>query len=229
MMVSGDHNRSCEKHAALRPPKADPWPMSTAERRASEEGYWHRLATRYDIPPRYRSLRLDELAATPAVQAVREFLEDEDNCVRCLTLAGPPGVGKTVALVAAFREEACWGAAPDSAIWYSMSGLVRALLANAGTNAGTVVEAAINADLLALDDLGLAYLKAGGLAESAIEEILVEREAREAMTLMTTNLPLPAFEAHVGDRVADRLRGPWGVWYSLPGQSLRRKRRGTGA
>jgi len=229
-LAAGDHNSGCAKHAALRPPKIDPWPMPPAERRGAEGSYWPRLARRYNVPPRYRDLRLEELmatpaTATPAVQAMSEFLEEGEP--RCLTLAGPPGVTKTATMVAGFREEACWACEPDCAVWYSMPALARALLDPDTSRAA--VDACIKADLLALDDVGLAYTKAGGWVESAFEEILVEREANYSLTLMTTNLPLTAFEAHVGDRVADRLRGPWGEWVALPGQSLRRKRRGTGA
>jgi hypothetical protein len=43
---------------------------------------------------------------------------------------------------------------------------------------------------------------------------------------MTTNLTEGLFAEAMGDRVADRiLRGDWGVWCSLPGRSLRAKRR----
>lgn len=225
-MVPRAHNGRCPEHAHLGPSREDLYPMSSAERRAAEAGYWCGLAARYSIPPRYRDLRLEELTATPAVQAMRDALETEDP--RCITLAGPPGVGKTVALIAGFRDWACWmlEPEPDSAAWYSMPALARGLLSE---EAKAIVNGCIKADLLAIDDVGLAYTKAGGWVEAAFEEILVEREAREAMTLLTTNLPLTTFEAHVGDRVADRLRGPWGEWHSLPGQSLRRKRRGTGA
>jgi hypothetical protein len=228
LFVAGRHHFGCKEHPSLRPPKVNPWPMASPERRAAEESRWNRLATRHNIPPRYRDLRLEELmatpvTATPAVQAMSEFLEQDEP--KCLTLAGPTGRGKTVSLVVGFRETSCWDA--DSPLWYPMPTLARALL-NPDSSGGTL-EACIRADLLAIDDIGATYVKAGGFVEGALEEIFCEREANYAMTLLSTNLPLPAFEEAVGDRIADRLRGQWGQWVSLPGESLRRKRRQVGS
>lgn len=194
--------------------------MSNDEKRAAEAPRWLRLANRLNIPTRYHGVRLDDVTATPAVVAMREFLFDERNDERCIVEAGPTGVGKTTAVIAGVRERVIWGG--HKGAYFSMSALARALL---GEDRDEALDQCLEADLLAVDDVGGAYTKEGGLVETLFEEILVEREANKMLTMLSTNLTLPAFAQAMGDRVADRvIRGQWGHWVSLPGQSLRRKR-----
>ena len=58
-----------------------------------------------------------------------------------------------------------------------------------------------------------------------VEELFVERELARAWTVFTSNLPEPALITFVGDRVADRLLGPWGRLVEVGGENLRRRAR----
>jgi hypothetical protein len=214
----------CHDHGRLPVPSDDPYPMSSEERSAVEDRVWPRLAARVGIPNRYRLVRLEGGEPTPALLAVREFLQDERNDERCLVLAGPTGVGKTYAIIAGFREAAIWNCDGALSVYFGMSALARALLDE--DDREEVLEQCLEADLLAIDDVGGAYVKAGGLIETLFEEILVDREGNQLQTMLTTNLTLESFADTVGDRIADRVRGSWGTWCSLPGSSLRRKRAG---
>jgi hypothetical protein len=210
--------RRCPSHPLERDPDPDPWPMGADEKLRIERPIWSKLCAEFRIPLRYMYCRLGSIEETPAVRAVREFQEIGDP--ECCVLSGPTGVGKTFALVAGFREEAIWRF--EGGVFWSMPLLARALLTDGSRE---VIEAAVETECLAIDDVGVGYIKDGGMVETSLEEILAEREAAKETTYLSTNLPLAAFEHHVGDRIADRLRGDWGRWYSLPGRSLRLKPR----
>ena len=204
----------CPEHGRQRIPAEDPWPMGPEERRAAEDRVWPRIATRFGIGSRYRNYRLEDSDPTPALREMRDFLDDDENRNRCLVLAGPTGVGKTHAMIAAFREESVWTCAEGLAVYFSMAALARALL---GDDRDEVLESCLEADLLAVDDVGGGvYVKEGGLVETLVEQILIDREANALETWMTTNMTLQAFTSAMGDRVADRiLRGEWGTWCSF--------------
>ena len=138
--------------------------------------------------------------------------------------SGPPGVGKTVALVAGIREQAVWENVDVE--YVSMPALVRKLI---GSDSEETFERVRDVQLLAVDDIGSAYVKVEGLAEALIEELFVEREANQRTTLFTTNLPPTKLDQALGDRVADRLRGPWGVLHVIKGASLRREQPASAA
>jgi DNA replication protein DnaC len=110
----------------------------------------------------------------------------------------------------------------ETHVLYQFPVLIRKLI---GEESDETLQECIDADVLWLDDVGAAYLKPDGLGEALFEEIVVTREANGCQVVMTTNLTIPRFEAAFGDRIADRLRGEWGVWRALPGQSFRRKPR----
>jgi hypothetical protein len=210
------YERRCREHPVVWPDR-NPFPLPAEERLLAEERYWLPIASRCEIPERYRTVRLEESTATPAVKAMRAFLARRVN--RCFSLAGPTGIGKTHAMVAAFRELAVWDRRVDSVAFYTEPQLVRLLISSASED---TFERAAAADLLAIDDVGSAYRKPDGLADALLEELFVRREANEALTFVSTNLTRPRFAEVVGDRVADRIAGEWGEWINLPGRSLRR-------
>jgi hypothetical protein len=117
----------CPDHRADQPPQ-DPFPMAAAERDACEARVWEPLAERWAIPARYRDVRVEESRTTPAIAAVRDFVEDDDNVNRCLIAAGPTGVGKTLAAIAGFRYAAVWQYRPRDCAFFTMSRLARELL-----------------------------------------------------------------------------------------------------
>jgi DNA replication protein DnaC len=128
-------------------------------------------------------------------------------------------VGKTFALVALLRQEA----QPDGKgyVFFTMPELVRQLIGQASED---VLDQCLGAEVLAVDDVGAAYVKSDGLAEALFEQIVCEREASEAVTWLSTNLTVQRFGEVLGDRIADRVRGDGFLWYSLPGASLRHRR-----
>jgi DNA replication protein DnaC len=186
----------------------------------SPEGVLRRLDMRFGVPGRCQGIRFTDLdEVTPAVRTVEDFIAG-DQC-QCLVLAGPTGVGKTWAMVAGFHEQALQSA-DGLCVYYSMAALARALL---GPERDAALSACLEADLVCIDDVGGGtYVKENGLVETCVEEILCAREGDGLGLILTTNLMLPAFTDVMGDRIADRLRGAWGQWCSLPGQSLRVKR-----
>ena len=72
------------------------------------------------------------------------------------------------------------------------------------------------------DDLGVEYVKEGGLIEALLDEIIWTRESEILPTIITTNLGAEALKARLPERLIDRLRGDWGRIYECPGPSLRR-------
>ncbi len=217
----GARERAAACHGYQAPPPINPHPLSAAERAAIEAGIWPRLVTALNVPPRLYTASFEASQDTAAVRAVREFLDDPANTGRCLNLLGPTGVGKTYAAVCGLRRAAIWRCRPERTCYWPMAPLARQLL---GDERDPVLDDCLTAEFLVLDDVGGTYVKQGGLVEALLEELLCEREAHERRTLLTSNLPAPALMQALGDRVADRLRGDWGVIVSLPGESLRRKR-----
>src|SRR6266851_6385980 len=212
-LVGHDRLSACRQHGDQAPPEIDPYPLSPQEREEIEDRIWMPIANRFHIPNRFRNIRLDTSEPTSALQAVREYLEGDCEC--CLVLAGPTGVGKSHAIIAGFRHEAVWTCAEGLAVYFSMATLARGLLSD---ERDKVLESCLEADLLCIDDVaGGVYVKEGGLVETLFEEILCDREGNKLAVMLTTNLTLPAFAEAVGDRVADRIRGEWGTWCSLPG------------
>jgi hypothetical protein len=222
----------CPRHGRQPiPPGADPFPRDEREQQIGEAREWAPIASKWGIPSRYRSARLEDATPTPAIRAVRRFLlldehDDEEDLCGCLILAGPTGVGKTFAAIAGFRHEAVRHSG-QSNVYQSFPSLIRRLIGGAGSHEEdddepSVFDQCAEADLLVCDDAGGTHLKEGGLAEALFEELIVIREAEEKCTVLTTNLTRPRFEDLFGDRIADRLAGPWGLWVDLPGRSLRR-------
>jgi DNA replication protein DnaC len=160
---------------------------------------------------------IEESRPTPAIKVMDEIDDETD---RCIVLAGPTGTGKTHPMIAGFRRFAVWHR--SKCVYWTFAALVRALI-NDGSD--EVLEHAVEADLLAIDDMGSTYMKPDGVAEAGIEEIVVEREANEALTLLTTNLTLIQFRDVFGDRIADRIAGDWGDWHAVTGESMRKKTR----
>lgn len=213
---------TCRDHGRPMFPQVDPWPMSEEEKARAERRAWRKIADDPRIPLRYRNVSFETSRPTPAILAMQTFISPEDDDeTGCLVLAGPTGVGKTLALVAGFRHAAVWDG-NDSHVFYSFPVLVRKFL---GEESQQTLEECVRADCLWVDDAGGSYLKEGGVAEALFEELVITREAEERRMAMTTNLTLSAFAEAFGDRIMDRIRGPWGLWVSLPGQSLRRKPR----
>jgi IstB-like ATP binding protein len=210
----------CAQHKDRPYTNEQPFPFSADERRRADERAWDDLGDQLKVPTRYLGVSFETSNKTAVLTATEQFVDDEDMWGKCLVLLGPTGVGKTLAGFCALRRVAIWQC--ERACWWSIGALVRAFLHDARDKA---FEQCVTSDFLFLDDIGRTYVKEGGLAEAMLEDLLVEREAEERRTLLTSNLTIPRLYEALGDRVADRLRGSWGVIVTAPSESLRRKRR----
>ena len=179
---------------------------------------WARWLEGSGIPQRLRAAALNSPRQTAALWAVINFARYPEmrgsayERGECLVLGGPTGVGKTYAAAGLMIH--AW----SGRLWY-FGALAGALLDPARR-----VEAlsSCKADsLLVLDDLGTEYVKDGGLVQSFLDEIIWHREGNCLPTVITTNLPGDDLAKRIGDRIADRLRGPWGRIVECPGESLR--------
>jgi DNA replication protein DnaC len=185
---------------------------------------WYSAALRAEVPRRYWFFDLYSGLQTPAVKAARRFCEgsgsddDEEPDVEwpsCLVLLGPAGVGKTVAGVGVLRVS------DEDLRFFDVRALSRALMDPAKRD--EALDLALTSATILLDDVGAAYVKADSFLEGLLEEIFIHREAHALDTIMTSNLTRRQLDEAVGERVADRLAGPWGSVHELPGKSLRRR------
>lgn len=162
------------------------------------------------IPPRYRWARLDapELAARVSVALGEET--DPGRIGRRLAasealavlLVGPAGAGKTSLAVAAMREV-------RGAVFVPALELERARIAHrAGDGEAAIVELAISAPLLVIDDLG----QDRPHAASAVGPVIAARHDAERRTWVTTGLDagsprgvFPELEARYGAGIVRRL------------------------
>ena len=185
------------------------------------------------IPLIYRGATLEGDRA--GVVRVREFME---TWGRCLLFLGDPGVGKTYASVAALRADFFYRIRviePDG----GRSSRTTPKLKGCGEEFYRFVyvpklinqyfdptrrpEAlkALGIPFLVLDDLGVEYLKDGGMAESFLDELFYEREANRLTTVITSNLNAKQLAERYSPRILDRLRGGWGSAFTIGGPSLR--------
>ena len=216
------HALRCPAHGFQALPAENPYPKSEREDRLGEEREWAATAIKLQVPVRFRLAHLERSQQTAAIKAVRRCIDDHDCVDKSQWLAGPTGTGKTWAMIAALRHDSTNSYEGESFVFYPMRKLVRALISE---ESDQVLESCLEATCLYIDDVGSAYLKDGGLGESLFEEIVCSREADEKPMICTTNLTLPRLAEVLGDRIADRIRGPWAEWVALPGDSLRRKAR----
>jgi DNA replication protein DnaC len=148
---------------------------------------------------------------TPAIVAAREFLAAPAEKQRFLTLAGPKGRGKTLAL--------SWAVAKNGGRYYEAQELVQ--LSSFDRLAWEDLAAA---QILAVDELGAE--QGNSAFDANLYSVLNSRFRRCRKTLIGTNCTWPQFEARYLDRegglnrLAERLvKG--GKWVNLPGESMR--------
>lgn len=166
------------------------------------------LAARYGVPQREREIivagarRDPPLKKTPALTAVRSWLDSSPRPA-LLMLAGPTGIGKTVA--------ACYAIAKLGGIYARAYALSRP---------GFDVEAAQSVALLVLDQSGREHVGPSAFGLAALEEIIDGRYAARLPTVLIGNLTQPQFDARYDEIIAERMRGD-GQWVQLDGASLR--------
>jgi DNA replication protein DnaC len=192
---------------------------------------WAWRGTEMGLPPRIIEDSVSP-RETPALLRARAFLEDDLPRGRCLILAGPTGVGKTVAAATVLRDllfRDIWN--PQNLGWFFFfPALCGALLSHDPHGSRNAMNRVLHERLAVLDDFGGEYVKPGGLLEAHIEEIVWTRHVEIRPTIITTNLTLNDLRQRLSDRVMDRLRD-WAEFFPIAGPSLREasnKREGIG-
>lgn len=146
---------------------------------------------------------------TAAVTALRGALGCGHTVV---VLAGPVGVGKSVAMA---RYGFAQIGAGRSARWLTAFDLARV-----SPYERTQIDGLLEPSVLLLDDLGREYLDDKGFALSLVDGLFSSRYDQGRETIITTNLPAAAFATRYGERLVDRIREV-GTFVELPGASLR--------
>lgn len=177
---------------------------------------WDELGSNLGLPFRLLPADLDIARSTLAVKAARQYLDNGDFAAgRCLVLSGPTGVGKSWAAAGVMKAAPF----PCARRFRYFPGVCAALLDS--ERRGDALDLVLRTRLMILDDFGSEYLKAGGMLEASIDEIVWTREAQRRPTVMTTNLTAEQLRERLSDRIVDRLRGEWGRVVECPGESLR--------
>lgn len=173
------------------------------EQRYREESWRRLIPRRYhwarpevpELAARVHPVRHDGAQATPG-EAIAAMLAHPGVVV----LRGPPGAGKTSLLVAALR--AAWDRG-DSVAFADAHLLGTARIQHAaGQGEAPYVERAMQAELLALDDLG----QERQTQNNAVADVLLQRHAEDLPTWITTGEGFDALAAKYGGGVARRIR-----------------------
>jgi len=182
---------------------------------------WLEVGEGRGIRPRFIAASLNGERRTPALDVVRSFVRGPARRGRALLLLGPHGVGKTWALSAAIHA---W---PDprgplgDPLYVEAAGFIRDLLRWSRTERRQhPLDTAIEASFLAIDDLGVGYIKKDGYAAAALEEVLHHRHAERLPLLAASNWSPRELARRLSPRTFDRIR-EWGEVVELSGASLR--------
>lgn len=178
------------------------------------------------VPAREMKLIAAGLADTPALVFVKEWLASSagEDALPILVMAGPKGVGKTVAAVWAMMQ-AEPPPPPGCRVWPAdrgprfrhVSEVAELGLFNKDDERKARGEIK-NTKCLVVDDVGVEYMSEMFLA--LWDSIVNARYGTNGFTIFTTNLTADQFATRYGERVYDRIRGR-GAWYDVDGESLR--------
>ena len=179
----------------------------------------HRTLEDLEIYPRIpRKLAVRVLAGvreTEAIAIMRRMLAGEG---RLVVLFGPAGSGKSIA--AAWACAASHGAAYFHAGDFSElrdQGLERG-------QEGWFQKRVQTFPLIVIDDWGTEHNGPARYAAGRIEKAIIERDANDLATVLTTNmLPSDARERY-GERIASRVNGDGLGWHNLPAIDYRSQR-----
>lgn len=173
-----------------------------AQARASMEWQLQRAGT----PARLMTILMgDGLRETPAVRAVRDWMDGERTF---LVLTGGTGAGKTLAACQALGR----GGLFERAVAAGRLGLY-------GDDDVARMRSLRRAKVLVLDDLGAEF--AGDVWRAQFDELVDERYGQQRRTVITTNLSPEALRERYGARVVDRLRHD-GLVVACGSESLRK-------
>lgn len=157
------------------------------------------------VPPAYAGAELDaawlsELVGGAALTRAREaFLE------RAGALVGPPGSGKSSLAAAIFKHAARQERETQRLYWYRWISSHKLAKARAGQPLGEgeapLVEAALDASFLVLDELGGEDPRYA----SAVAEVLYERYEQQRVTWVTTGVGPKEIATRYGGGIARRV------------------------
>lgn len=148
------------------------------------------------FPARYT----DAAADVPEVLAWAERYRADPRRSPSLLLLGPTGVGKTHQAYGALREAV---ARPASIRWEAVTAADLIAETRGASNVGDVLRPYIEADLLLLDDLGVA--KASEWTEEVTYRVIDHRYRECRCGIFTSNVAAPRLRELLGERVASRL------------------------
>ncbi len=143
------------------------------------------------MPLRARDAYEAGLQSTPALEAVKTFLDSEKSF---LLLMGSAGAGKTVATTEALAKK-------RGTFIRAVELARQSVFDQAGRQ---TLDAIHRCQLLVIDDLGAEMLHDG--FKPMLDELVDVRYGARLQTIMTTNLDGQTIKARYGERVADRIR-----------------------
>lgn len=196
--------------------------ISTKCRRFDEKYIeWLQIGRNRGIPERFLTASLISSSRTPAIEIADAFVKSNARKGRALALLGPTGIGKTFAAAAIVHAWPESSGAEQDPLFLEAGRFVSELLRWAReTGQAHPLDTAVDVALLALDDLGIGYLKPGGYGEGALEELLHARHAALAPTIVTSNMTPAQLARRLSARLYDRLR-EWADVVELGGPSMR--------
>ncbi len=152
-----------------------------------------------------------------AVNSYVAQIHENAGAGRGLVLLGGPGLGKSHLLAALVCDAVEAGA--ERARYFSWPALIQAHRQNQHES-GSPLHAAIDADFLAIDELGA--LPATEWEAGQLFRVIDARYAEQRPTVIASNLTAHQLPAAIGERAADRLRESC-LWLSMSGESKRGK------
>lgn len=159
------------------------------------------------IPHRLAKALQGEIRETQAISTMRSLLKGR-GCL--VVLSGQAGCGKSLA--------AAWACAVTRGAAY-----IHATELQGIDNAERYDKRLRWPGIVVIDDVGTEYNSEKRFAAQRIEAAIVEREAHEWPTVITTNLLPGVFRDRYGERIASRINGDGIGWVSLPAEDLRKR------
>jgi len=179
----------------------------------------------WGIPPREIDLVLTGLRDTTSLAFVKDWLRSADAAQgpTMLVMAGPKGVGKTIAAIYAMMHSDPW--LPHGDKWKPdqiprfrhVSDVAEVKLFGDEEDRKKRHEIK-SSQMLVVDDVGVEFMSEMFLA--LFDSIVNARYGSMGRTILTTNLTADQFSTRYGSRVYDRIKGR-GDWYDIDEESMR--------